>query len=157
MAGYHEIILGKELIFMTTVLVTGGTGYIGSHTCVSLIEAGYDVIVLDNLYNSNEAVLGRIQQITGTRPKFYRTDILDRQGLDRIFEENKIVIHADTLHFFTGKPHAKLMISDHAISYEYKNTAYSLRVENAEISECENGIEIIPKEFCELRPTRENQ
>ena len=80
---------------MTTVLVTGGTGYIGSHTCVSLIEAGYDVIVLDNLYNSNEAVLGRIQQITGTRPKFYRTDILDRQGLDRIFEENKIdaVIH----------------------------------------------------------------
>jgi hypothetical protein len=74
-----------------------------------------------------------------------------------IFEENKIVIHADTLHFFTGKPHAKLMISDHAISYEYKNTAYSLRVENAEISECENGIEIIPKEFCELRPTRENQ
>jgi len=95
MAGYHEIILGKELIFMTTVLVTGGTGYIGSHTCVSLIEAGYDVIVLDNLYNSNEAVLGRIQQITGTRPKFYRTDILDRQGLDRIFEENKIdaVIH----------------------------------------------------------------
>ncbi len=80
---------------MTTILVTGGTGYIGSHTCVSLIEAGFDVIALDNLYNSNEAVLGRIETITGTKPKFYRTDILDRAGLDRVFEENKIdaVIH----------------------------------------------------------------
>ena len=81
---------------MTTILVTGGTGYIGSHTCVSLIEAGFDVIALDNLYNSNEAVLGRIETITGTKPKFYRTDILDRAGLDRVFEENKI---DDVIHF----------------------------------------------------------
>jgi UDP-glucose 4-epimerase len=80
---------------MTTILVTGGTGYIGSHTCVSLIQAGYEVIALDNLYNSNEVVLDRIKQITGVRPKFYKTDILDEAGLKKVFAENKIdaVIH----------------------------------------------------------------
>ncbi|MGM9941633.1 MAG: UDP-glucose 4-epimerase GalE [Bulleidia sp.] len=80
---------------MTTVLVTGGTGYIGSHTVVSLIQAGYDVVIVDNLYNSCKAVLKRIETITGVMPKFYETDILDRVGLDRIFEENNIdaVIH----------------------------------------------------------------
>ncbi len=80
---------------MTTILVTGGTGYIGSHTCVSLIKAGYDVVVLDNLYNSSRAVLKRIEELTGVMPKFYETDILDRSGLERVFEENKIdaVIH----------------------------------------------------------------
>ena len=60
---------------MTTILVTGGTGYIGSHTCVELINAGYDVIVMDNLYNSSEAVLGRIEQITGKAPKVYAIDV----------------------------------------------------------------------------------
>ncbi len=80
---------------MKTILVTGGTGYIGSHTVTALIQSGYNVVVLDNLYNSNEAVLKRIEEITGTLPKFYQTDILDRPGLDRIFAENKIdaVIH----------------------------------------------------------------
>lgn len=80
---------------MTTILVTGGTGYIGSHTCVSLLESGYDVVILDNLYNSPEAVLGRIEELTGKKPKFYKTDILDKEGLKTIFEENKIdaVIH----------------------------------------------------------------
>ncbi len=80
---------------MSTILVTGGTGYIGSHTCVELIKAGYDVVVLDNLYNSSEAVLDRIEMISGKKPKFYKTDILDKQGLKKIFDENKIdaVIH----------------------------------------------------------------
>lgn len=80
---------------MTTILVTGGTGYIGSHTCVELIQAGYDVVVIDNLYNSKEAVLDRVQQITGTKPKFYEADIRDKAALDKIFSENKIdaVIH----------------------------------------------------------------
>ncbi len=80
---------------MKTILVTGGTGYIGSHTVTALIEAGYGVVVLDNLYNSNEAVLDRIETITGTKPKFYKTDILDKEGLKRIFAENQIdaVIH----------------------------------------------------------------
>ena len=80
---------------MATILVTGGCGYIGSHTCVELINSGYDVIVLDNLYNSKEVVLDRIKMITGIRPKFYKVDILDREGLNKVFYENKIdaVIH----------------------------------------------------------------
>ena len=80
---------------MATILVTGGCGYIGSHTCVELINSGYDVIVLDNLYNSKEVVLDRIKMITGIRPKFYKVDILDREGLNKVFDENKIdaVIH----------------------------------------------------------------
>ncbi|MBR3126624.1 MAG: UDP-glucose 4-epimerase GalE [Solobacterium sp.] len=80
---------------MTRILVTGGTGYIGSHTCVELIQAGYEVVVMDNLYNSSEAVLDRIETITGTKPRFYKTDLLDREGLETIFRENEIdaVIH----------------------------------------------------------------
>ena len=80
---------------MQTILVTGGTGYIGSHAVTALIQSGYDVVVLDNLYNSNKAVLDRIETITGTKPKFYETDILDKEGLRKIFAENKIdaVIH----------------------------------------------------------------
>ena len=78
-----------------SILVTGGTGYIGSHTCVELINEGYDLVVLDNFYNSNIRVLDRIEKITGTRPKFYEVDILDRVGLEKIFTENEIeaVIH----------------------------------------------------------------
>ncbi|MFV0552770.1 MAG: UDP-glucose 4-epimerase GalE [Anaerorhabdus sp.] len=80
---------------METILVTGGTGYIGSHTCVELIKAGYNVVIVDNLYNSKKVVLERIEKITGTKPKFYEVDILDRAGLEKVFEENKIdaVIH----------------------------------------------------------------
>ena len=83
---------------MSTVLVTGGTGYIGSHTVVALQDAGYDVIVLDNFYNSSRAVLPRIEEITGKKPLFYETDILDRAGLDRIFSEN----HIDAVIHFAG-------------------------------------------------------
>ncbi len=80
---------------MQTILVTGGTGYIGSHTVVSLIQAGYNVVILDNLYNSNAVVLDRIKELTGTKPKFYEVDILDKAGLETVFNENEIdaVIH----------------------------------------------------------------
>ncbi|MDY5252710.1 MAG: UDP-glucose 4-epimerase GalE [Erysipelotrichaceae bacterium] len=80
---------------MATILVTGGCGYIGSHTCVELINLHHEVIIVDNLYNSSIKVLDRIETITGVRPKFYQVDILDREGLDQIFAENKIdaVIH----------------------------------------------------------------
>lgn len=80
---------------MHTILVTGGTGYIGSHTCVELIQSGYQVVILDNLYNSSHDVLKRIETITGVLPKFYQTDVLDKEGIRQIFKENKIdaVIH----------------------------------------------------------------
>ena len=77
------------------VLVTGGTGYIGSHTCVELIQAGHDVVVLDNLSNSKEESLDRVEKITGKRPKFYHVDMCIGEDLMKVFEENKIdaVIH----------------------------------------------------------------
>ncbi len=77
------------------ILVTGGAGYIGSHTCVSLLEAGYEAVVLDNLSNSSEKALERVKEITGKSVKFYKCDILDKDSMRKIFKENKIdaVIH----------------------------------------------------------------
>lgn len=77
------------------VFVTGGTGYIGSHTCVELLNAGHDVVIADNFYNSCPEVLNRIKELTGREVKFYECDIRDRAALDKIFAENDIdaVIH----------------------------------------------------------------
>ncbi len=77
------------------ILVTGGAGYIGSHTSVELINAGYNVIIVDNLINSDMEVIDRIKEITGTLPLFYQIDIRDEKALDEIFKINKIdaVIH----------------------------------------------------------------
>ena len=77
------------------ILVTGGTGYIGSHTCVELLNEGHNVIIVDNLYNSSVSVLDRIEKISGKRPIFYQVDILDKEGLSKVFKENKIdgVVH----------------------------------------------------------------
>jgi UDP-glucose 4-epimerase len=80
---------------MKQILVTGGMGYIGSHTCVALLNAGYDVVILDDLSNSKEAVLGRIETLTGKKPKFYKASLCDDAAADRVFAENDIdsVIH----------------------------------------------------------------
>lgn len=77
------------------ILVTGGTGFIGSHTVVELIEAGHEPIIVDNLSNSSPKVLDDIKTITGTKPAFYEADIRDKAALEKIFAENKIdaVIH----------------------------------------------------------------
>ncbi|MBR6523353.1 MAG: UDP-glucose 4-epimerase GalE [Clostridia bacterium] len=77
------------------VLVTGGAGFIGSHTCVELLDAGYDIVVMDNFSNSKPASLERIKKITGKDFKFYETDLLDEKGMNRIFDENEIdaVVH----------------------------------------------------------------
>ena len=72
------------------ILVTGGAGYIGSHTVVELQEAGYDVVVLDNLSNSSEKSLRRVEKITGKPVAFYKADILDRDALNQIFDKEKI-------------------------------------------------------------------
>lgn len=80
---------------MRNILVTGGAGYIGSHTCVELLEAGYGVVVVDNLCNSSEESLRRVEKITGKQVKFYEADIADKTKMRKIFEENDIfgVIH----------------------------------------------------------------
>ena len=78
-----------------TILVTGGAGFIGSHTCVELLNAGYEVVVVDNLYNASEKALERVEQITGKSLKFYKVDLLDAPALTKVFDEEKIdaVIH----------------------------------------------------------------
>ncbi len=81
-----------------SILVTGGAGYIGSHTCVELLNAGEDIVVIDNYYNSKPESLRRISKITGKDFKFYECDIRDRDGLKRVFAENEI----DTVIHFAG-------------------------------------------------------
>ena len=80
---------------MSTVLLTGGTGFIGSHTAVELMGAGHDVVIIDNLYNSSEAVVDRIAAIAGRRPVFRKADVCDREAVDSVFSEYAIdaVIH----------------------------------------------------------------
>lgn len=77
------------------ILVAGGAGYIGSHTCVELLNEGYDVVVVDNLYNSSEKALDRVEQITGKKVTFYKADLLDKEALNDIFDKESIdsVIH----------------------------------------------------------------
>ncbi len=103
------------------ILVTGGAGFIGSHTCVELLEAGYDVVVVDNLYNSSRKSLDRVEQITGKKPVFYEADILDREALNRIFEKEQIesVIH------FAGLKAVGESVSK-PIEYYYNNIAGTL-------------------------------
>ncbi len=78
-----------------SILVTGGAGYIGSHTCIELIKAGYDVVIVDNFYNSKRESLRRIAELSGKPITFYECDIRDEKGMDKIFKEEKIdaVIH----------------------------------------------------------------
>ncbi len=77
------------------VLVTGGAGYIGTHTCIELVSAGYEVVIVDNLCNSKEIAVERVNDITGKKLKFYRIDLLDREALENVFINENIdcVIH----------------------------------------------------------------
>lgn len=78
-----------------SILVTGGAGYIGSHTCVELLDAGYDIVVVDNFCNSKPESIDKIKKITGKDFLFYEADLLDKEAVERIFSENEItaVIH----------------------------------------------------------------
>ena len=80
---------------MKNILVTGGTGFIGSHTCVELLEAGYGVVIIDNLSNSKKEVVSYIERITNKKVKFYEEDVCNKDALRKIFNENKIdaIIH----------------------------------------------------------------
>lgn len=103
------------------ILVTGGAGFIGSHTCVELIQAGYEVVIVDNLYNASEVVVDRIETITGTRPKFYQVDILDKEGLDRVFTSENI---DSVIHFAGYKAVGESVCKP--IEYYYNNVAGTL-------------------------------
>lgn len=80
---------------MKRILVTGGTGYIGSHTIIELYKKGYEIDVLDNLFNSKVTVLDKIEKIAGKRPNFYEIDLLDEEKMDKLFAENDydLVMH----------------------------------------------------------------
>ncbi|MEX1301022.1 MAG: NAD-dependent epimerase/dehydratase family protein, partial [Desulfotignum sp.] len=71
------------------ILVTGGAGYIGSHTCVELLNQGHDVVVVDNLCNSSEASINRVREITGSPLDFFEQNLLDKTGLTRIFSRHR--------------------------------------------------------------------
>lgn len=77
------------------ILVTGGAGYIGSHTCVDLLENGYEVVIVDNLYNASRKAVDRVEEITGKKVTFYEADLLDKKALNAIFDKENIdaVIH----------------------------------------------------------------
>jgi UDP-glucose 4-epimerase len=77
------------------ILLTGGTGFIGSHTTIELIKLGYEVEIMDNLFNSKITVLDKIEKISGVKPKFYKVDLLDKEGMDDVFSEGQydLVIH----------------------------------------------------------------
>lgn len=120
------------------ILVTGGAGYIGSHTCIELINAGYDVVVLDNLSNSSEKSLERVAQITGKKVPFYKVDILDREGMDEVFKKENIesVIHfaglkavgesvAKPLEYYHNNITGTLLLCDVMRSHNVKNIIFS--------------------------------
>lgn len=120
------------------ILVTGGAGYIGSHACVELLDAGYEVVVVDNLSNSKEESLNRVQEITGKNLKFYKGDLLDEHTLDTIFKEQSIdaVIHfaglkavgesvSIPLHYYHNNITGTLKLCEAMQKYGVKNLVFS--------------------------------
>ena len=105
---------------MKSILVTGGTGYIGSHTAVELLNSGYEVFIIDNLSNSREEVLKAIEKITGKTPRFFNIDLCDREKVLSFFKENKIDA---TIHFAAFKAVGESV--DHPLTY-YRNNLDSL-------------------------------
>ena len=106
---------------MTKVLVTGGTGYIGSHTVVELIDAGYTPVVLDNLSNSHSGILEQIEKITGQSPEFHNIDLCDRPSLQKFFEDHQDI--KDVIHFAALKSVGESV--EHPLAY-YENNVVGL-------------------------------
>ncbi len=123
---------------MPSVLLTGGAGYIGSHTCVEAIAAGWNAVVVDNLCNSSAVVIDRIEKITGTRPVFIEADVRDRDALDRIFAGHSIdaVVHfaglkavgesvAQPLRYYENNVAGTLVLLDSMRDHGVKRIAFS--------------------------------
>jgi UDP-glucose 4-epimerase len=120
------------------ILVTGGAGYIGSHTCLELLNNGYDVIVVDNLCNSKQASLDRVQELTGKYLTFYHVDILDRDALNTVFSQHTVqaVIHfaglkavgesvSIPLQYFHNNVTGTLVLLDVMKQHEVKDIVFS--------------------------------
>ena len=120
------------------ILVTGGAGYIGSHTCVELLNEGYEVVIVDNLYNSNKKAVDRIEQITQKKVTFYQNDILDREALDQIFTKENVdaVIHfaglkavgesvRKPIEYYTNNIQGTLILTDVMRKHNVKNIIFS--------------------------------
>jgi UDP-glucose 4-epimerase len=123
---------------MMKVLVTGGAGYIGSHTCVALLEAGYDVTVVDNLSNSKEESWRRVQALAGRPLTFHCVDLLDRQALEGVFAETafEAVVHfaglkavgesvAMPLHYYHNNVTGTLHLCQAMVTHGVKNLVFS--------------------------------
>ncbi|WP_040203728.1 UDP-glucose 4-epimerase GalE [Neobacillus jeddahensis] len=121
-----------------SILVTGGAGYIGSHTCIELLNAGFDIVVLDNYANSKPEALKRIKEITGKDFPFYKVDLLDRSSVDNVFAENQIeaVIHfaglkavgesvSIPLHYYHNNITGTLILCEVMKKYDVKNLVFS--------------------------------
>jgi UDP-glucose 4-epimerase len=121
-----------------TILITGGAGFIGSHTCVELLNAGYEIIVLDNFTNSKPESLTRVKDITGKNFEVYNVDLLNRNELESVFSSNKIeaVIHfaglkavgesvSVPLHYYHNNISGTLILCDVMKKYGVKNLVFS--------------------------------
>ncbi|MDR0923686.1 MAG: SDR family NAD(P)-dependent oxidoreductase, partial [Hungatella sp.] len=120
------------------ILVTGGAGYIGSHTCIELLEQGHEVVVVDNLCNSSKVSLERVEAITGKTVTFYEADLLDRDAIDEIFDYEIIdaVIHfaglkavgesvAKPLEYYHNNITGTLVLCDVMREHKVKNIIFS--------------------------------
>lgn len=120
------------------ILVTGGAGYIGSHTCVELLSRGFEVVILDNYCNSKPEVINRIREITGKTVAVYNVNVLDRKALDRIFTENDIeaVIHfmglkavgesvAQPLYYYQNNVTGTMVLCEAMNAAQVKNIVFS--------------------------------
>ena len=120
------------------VLVTGGAGYIGSHTVVELLQAGYEPIVVDNLCNSSKESLKRVEKITGKKVTFYEADIRDKEALEKIFSKEEInsCIHfaglkavgesvAKPLEYYENNISGTLVLLDVMRKHQVKNIVFS--------------------------------
>jgi UDP-glucose 4-epimerase len=103
------------------ILVTGGAGYIGSHTCVALLEAGHTVIVADNLCNSKAETIDKIKQITGKEVTFYKIDVTDEAAVDSIFSNHQI----DGIIHFAGLKAVGESV-EKPLAYYYNNTVSTM-------------------------------
>ena len=120
------------------ILVTGGAGYIGSHTCIELLQAGYEVVVVDNLINSKEESLKRVQELTGKTLAFHKVDLLNKRELDDVFQRSSIdaVIHfaglkavgesvSIPLHYYHNNVTGALILCNVMEKHKVKNLVFS--------------------------------